>query len=113
MKMSGNSDPASGKASRSGVGGGKLQLSSEMEETIKRIQVTLKTLNLILQYSEDTVYHSLRFTKNKIQSVTSFTTVNIFISQESKNVVGVVVVNSDNFPVMTTLDSTLTVQVSA
>ena len=67
----------------------------------------------MLQYG-DTEYHSLRFTKNKIQSVTSFfTTENIFIPQESKNVVGVVVVNSDNFPVMTTLDSTLTVQVSA
>ncbi len=32
--------------------------------------------------------------------------------QESKNVVGVVVVNSEGMPVMSSLDSTLTVQVS-
>ena len=34
------------------------------------------------------------------------------VFQESKNVVGVVVVNSEGFPVMTSLDSTLTVQVT-
>jgi hypothetical protein len=31
--------------------------------------------------------------------------------QESRNVVGVVVVNSEGFPIMSSLDSTLTVQV--
>ena len=43
MKVSGNSaSSSSGQATRPGGGGGKLHLSPEMEETIKRMQVTHK-----------------------------------------------------------------------
>ena len=49
MKMSGNpASSSSGKGAGKSTSGGKMQLSSEMEETIKRIQVTFPIILLFL-----------------------------------------------------------------